>query len=47
MLPDEELERLATRSPDPHAIVAWMIDAANQAGGMDNVTAMVARLDQA
>ena len=46
MLPNEELERLATRSPDPHAIVAWMIDAANQAGGMDNVTAVIARLDR-
>jgi serine/threonine protein phosphatase PrpC len=46
MLPDEELQRLATRSRDPHAIVAWMIDAANQAGGMDNVTAVIARLDE-
>ncbi len=47
MLDDENLHRLATRSRDPHAVVAWMIDAANQAGGMDNITAMVARLDDA
>lgn len=46
MLPDEELERLAARSRDPHALVAWMIDAANQSGGMDNVTALVACLDR-
>ena len=46
MLADEELQRLAMRSRDPHAIVAWMIDAANQSGGMDNVTALVARLDR-
>ena len=46
MLADEELQRLAMRSRDPHAIIAWMIDAANQSGGMDNVTALVARLDR-
>jgi len=45
MLEDDELQRLSERSRDPYAIVAWMIDAANQAGGMDNVTAFVARLD--
>lgn len=45
MLPDQEVQRLAERSRDPHAIVAWMVDAANQSGGMDNVTALVATLD--
>lgn len=44
MLDDADIAKLAARSPDPHAVVAWMIDAANQAGGKDNVTAMVARL---
>jgi serine/threonine protein phosphatase PrpC len=44
MLPDADLKVLAGRSPDPHSVVAWMIDAANQAGGMDNVTAMIAHL---
>lgn len=47
MLPDEDLATLARRSKDPHAVVAWMIDAANQAGGMDNVTAVVAQLHEA
>lgn len=45
MLDDEELDRLARRSVDPRAVVAWMIDAANQAGGKDNVTAMIASLE--
>ena len=44
MLPDEDLGVLARRSLDAHAVVAWMIDAANQAGGMDNITAVVANL---
>ena len=47
MLPDEDLGALAGRSPDPHAVVAWMVDAANQAGGRDNVTAMIAALHPA
>jgi serine/threonine protein phosphatase PrpC len=40
MLSDQEIGELARRSTDPHAVVAWLIDAANQAGGKDNVTAM-------
>jgi protein phosphatase len=40
MLGDDDIEELTRRSPDPHAVVAWLIDAANQAGGKDNVTAM-------
>ncbi len=44
MLPDADLKVLAAGSPDPHSVVAWMIDAANQAGGMDNITAMIARI---
>jgi protein phosphatase len=44
MLPDADLMTLAERAPDPHAAVAWMIDAANQAGGTDNITALVARI---
>ena len=46
MLPDADLKALAERAPDPDAVVAWMIDAANQAGGTDNITAMVARIHQ-
>lgn len=44
MLSDSELKLLSGRSPDAHAVVAWMIDAANQAGGKDNVTAMIAKI---
>lgn len=44
MLDDSEIRTLVRRSDDPHAVVAWLIDAANQAGGMDNVTAMIASL---
>ena len=47
MLPDADLQLLAERAPDPHAAVAWMIDAANQAGGMDNITAMFVQVHDA
>jgi protein phosphatase len=44
MLPDDDLKALTERAPDPHTGAAWMIDAANQAGGMDNVTALIAQI---
>ena len=44
MLPDSDLSTLVDRAPDPHTGVAWMIDAANQAGGKDNVTAVIAEI---
>jgi protein phosphatase len=40
MLSDADIAELTRRSSDAHAVVAWLIDAANQAGGKDNVTAM-------
>jgi serine/threonine protein phosphatase PrpC len=46
MLPDEDLKVLADRAPDSHTGVAWMIDAANQAGGSDNITAMVVQVHE-
>lgn len=46
ILPDAELKILAERAPDPHAGIAWMIDAANQAGGTDNITAMIAQVHE-
>jgi serine/threonine protein phosphatase PrpC len=46
MLPDEDLKALADRAPDSHTGVAWMIDAANQAGGADNITAMVVQVHE-
>jgi protein phosphatase len=44
MLPDDDLKALADRAPDAHTGVAWMIDAANQAGGSDNITAMIVQV---
>ena len=46
MLPHADLKALAERAPDPHAGVAWMIDAANQAGGSDNITAMMVQIGE-
>jgi protein phosphatase len=47
MLPDDDLKTLTERAPDPHAAVAWLVDAANQAGGMDNITAMMLYVERA
>lgn len=44
MLPDSEIKTLTERALDAHTGVAWMIDAANQAGGKDNTTVMLARI---
>lgn len=44
MLPDEDLRRIAEAAPDPETAVAWLVDAANQAGGTDNITAMLVRV---
>jgi len=46
MLPDVDLKVLAGAAPDPHSVVAWMIDAANQVGGLDNITAMIAQIHE-
>lgn len=46
MLPDADLKVLAGAAPDPHSVVAWMIDAANQVGGLDNITAMIAQIHE-
>lgn len=42
MLRDPDIETIVNRAPDPHTAVAWLIDAANQAGGMDNITTLIA-----
>lgn len=47
MLRDPELKAIAERAPDAHAAVAWLVDAANQAGGTDNITAVFVRFDAA
>lgn len=44
MLPDEDLRRIAEAAPDPETAVAWLVDAANQAGGADNITAVLVRI---
>jgi serine/threonine protein phosphatase PrpC len=44
MLPDDDMRVLTERAPDPHTGVAWLIDAANQAGGHDNVTAVMVQV---
>lgn len=44
MLPDDEIGALLARAPDAHTAVAWLVDAANQAGGKDNATALVAQV---
>jgi len=43
---DADIATLAERAPDPHAGVAWMIDAANQAGGTDNITALMLQIHE-
>jgi len=42
MLPDDEIARLALRNADPRDAVEELINAANAAGGLDNITAIVA-----
>jgi protein phosphatase len=47
MLEDAELARTLARLPDPEAACRALVGAANEAGGRDNVTAIVARFDPA
>jgi protein phosphatase len=44
MLPDDDLQRILARAPDVDTAVAWLVDAANQAGGTDNITALLMRV---
>jgi protein phosphatase len=41
MLSDEEIARIASELPDPRAATRALIDAANHAGGRDNITVIV------
>ena len=41
MVPDDEIRRLLVESPDPEAAVWTLIEAANAAGGVDNVSVVV------
>ena len=44
LLPDEDLRRISESALDPETAVAWLVDAANQAGGTDNITALLMRV---
>lgn len=46
-LPDDTLRSLLTAAPDPAAAVTALIDAANEAGGPDNVSCVVADVVEA
>jgi serine/threonine protein phosphatase PrpC len=44
VLPKEELGKIITSANTPHQACKEMVDAANQAGGPDNITAILVRL---
>jgi protein phosphatase len=44
MLPDDDLRQIAQSAIDPEVAVAWLVDAANQKGGTDNITAVLLRV---
>jgi PPM family protein phosphatase len=43
-VPDEEMSRIITTSPSPAEACQILVEAANQAGGPDNITAILVRL---
>ena len=44
---DDEILRIAEETPEPGVLVKRLVEAANSAGGRDNITVAVARLDKA
>jgi serine/threonine protein phosphatase PrpC len=44
VVPEEEIVRLVTTSPDPQSACQLMVDAANAAGGPDNISAILVRV---
>lgn len=44
VVPEEELERIITSTPDPQIACQLLVNAANEAGGPDNITAVLVRL---
>lgn len=47
MIPDKDISGVFEREKDPNSIVENLIKKANEAGGIDNVTAVVARVEGA
>jgi protein phosphatase len=43
MVPDDEITKILTTLTDPHDACARLVERANEAGGTDNITAVVAR----
>jgi serine/threonine protein phosphatase PrpC len=46
-LSDDEVLQIAKETPDPKELVKRLIELANAAGGRDNITVAVARIDKA
>jgi serine/threonine protein phosphatase PrpC len=47
MVSDGEISWVLGGQPDPEAVVTWLIDAANSAGGVDNITVIVVSAEAA
>ena len=47
LLTDEQLRDILGQSPEPAFVCNQLIEAANEAGGPDNITALVIRVDVA
>ena len=45
MVPDVQIGEVLKLEPDPAAACQQLVDLANQAGGRDNITAVVARFE--
>lgn len=41
VIPDDDIARILSQSPDPKSVVDWLITTANERGGPDNSTAVV------
>lgn len=46
LIEDDEIHRLVTAQTGPEAIVTSLVDAANRAGGSDNITCLIASLPE-
>jgi PPM family protein phosphatase len=46
-LSDDQVLKVAMETPEPSELVKRLIDVANAAGGRDNITVAVARIDKA